>query len=221
MHQHGHLDETAIPGTVHLVDLEGTIAAKHASGAERDVVLVPAPSADPDDPLNWSPRRKLLSTLSLSMYTLMVGIASAAIYSVLEPISSDTGLTLSDLNAGTGYMFLAFGWGCLFWQPVALQYGKRPVYLFSMIATLVRFISGGANGKHINLIATRQLCCGYLMQLQTGNGSEARSFKVLLALPSSLFVRSRSLIFILHMKEAPILAFTLSCWLAQISLLRY
>lgn len=116
----------------------------------------------------------------------MVGIASAAIYSVLEPISAATGLSLSDLNAGTGYMFLAFGWGCLFWQPIALQYGyvwfshcfvliyeenrvggnvesltrtvinyhysnlrmfdshsntnngfrKRPVYLFSMLATL-------------------------------------------------------------------------------------
>ena len=34
----------------------------------------------------------------------MVGIASAAIYSVLEPIAEDTGLTLGDLNAGTGYM---------------------------------------------------------------------------------------------------------------------
>ena len=136
-HRHGHLDETAIPGTVHLVDLEGTIRAKHASGAQlKDVVLVPAPSADPDDPLNWSPRRKWLSTASQSMYTLMVGIASAAIYSVLVPISEDTGLTLADLNSGTGYMFLAFGWGCLFWQPVALQYGKRPVYLFSMLATL-------------------------------------------------------------------------------------
>jgi hypothetical protein len=42
------------------------------------------------------------------MYTLMVGIASAAIYSVLEPISQDTGLSLADLNAGTGYMFLFF-----------------------------------------------------------------------------------------------------------------
>ena len=37
-------------------------------------------------------------------YTFCIGIASAAIYSVLEPISKDTGLTLGDLNAGTGYM---------------------------------------------------------------------------------------------------------------------
>lgn len=109
MRRHGYLDESAVPGTVHLVDLEGKIRAKHASGTQlKDVVLVPAPSADPDDPLNWSPRRKWLSTASQSMYTLMVGIASAAIYSVLEPISEDTGLTLADLNAGTGYMFLFF-----------------------------------------------------------------------------------------------------------------
>jgi hypothetical protein len=107
--RHGQFDESAIPGTVHLVDLEGIIQAKHASGSQiKDVVLVPAPSSDPDDPLNWSPSRKRLSTASQSMYTLMVGIASAAIYSVLEPISEDTGLSLADLNAGTGYMFLFF-----------------------------------------------------------------------------------------------------------------
>lgn len=99
-HRHGHLDTSAIPGTVHLVDLEGTIRAKHAGGNAADIVLVPAPSSDPDDPLNWSPARKRLSTASQSMYTLMVGIASAAIYSVLEPISGATGLSLSDLNAG-------------------------------------------------------------------------------------------------------------------------
>jgi hypothetical protein len=100
--RHGQLDETAIPGTVHLVDLEGTIRGKHASGT--DVVLVPTPSADPDDPLNWSLRRKWLATASQGMFTLMVGIASAVVYSVLEPISEDTGLTLGDLNSGTGYV---------------------------------------------------------------------------------------------------------------------
>ena len=131
-----HSEDIAVPGTVHLVDLEGTIAAKHAKGDRQDIVLVPTPSADPDDPLNWSPRRKALSTTCMCVYTLMVGIASAAIYSVLEPISEATGLTLGDLNAGTGYMFLFFGWGCLIWQPLAMQYGKRPVYLFSILATM-------------------------------------------------------------------------------------
>ena len=45
-------------------------------------------------------------------------------------------MTLGDLNAGTGYMFLFFGWGCLIWQSLALQYGKRLVYLFSILATM-------------------------------------------------------------------------------------
>lgn len=40
----------------------------------------------------------------LASYTFAIGIASAAIYSVLDPIEKSTGLTLSDLNAGTGYM---------------------------------------------------------------------------------------------------------------------
>jgi hypothetical protein len=107
-----------VPGTVHLVDLEGVMLAKHAQRGQRDIVLVPAPSSDPDDPvrgfyspeslnadmakLNWTPRRKMLSTTCMCVYTLMVGIASAAIYSVLEPISEATGLTIGDLNAGTG-----------------------------------------------------------------------------------------------------------------------
>ncbi len=56
-----------IPGTVHLVDLEGTIHALHAKGGKRDIVLVPVPSAHPDDPLNWTPRRKLLSLTCLCM----------------------------------------------------------------------------------------------------------------------------------------------------------
>jgi hypothetical protein len=45
-----HEDGTGpVPGTVHLVDLDGTMRARHAKGS--DVVLVPAPSQDPDDPV--------------------------------------------------------------------------------------------------------------------------------------------------------------------------
>ena len=61
-------EDPSIPGTIHLVDLEGTLRAKHALGDQKDVVLVPTPSEDPDDPLNWSSKRKLLSTACISVY---------------------------------------------------------------------------------------------------------------------------------------------------------
>lgn len=54
--------EDPIPGTVRLVDLDGTLHARHADG-KGDIVLDPSPSSDPNDPLNWSPRRKLLSVV--------------------------------------------------------------------------------------------------------------------------------------------------------------
>lgn len=125
-----------VPGTSRLVDVNGALPDAHALQAgKRDVVLIPTPSADPDDPLNWSTTRKRLSCACMCAYVLTVGIASAAIYSVLDPISADLHLSLADLNAGTGYMFLAFGWSCLFWQPLASQYGKRPVFLLTVLAT--------------------------------------------------------------------------------------
>lgn len=59
---HSMDEKEFVPGTVHLVDIEGTLRAKHAPGTQQDIVLIPPPSNDPDDPLNWSAGRKLLST---------------------------------------------------------------------------------------------------------------------------------------------------------------
>lgn len=62
-----NLPVDTVPGTVHLVDIEHTMHTRHAAGGAKDVVLVPTPSSDPDDPLNWSPRRKMLLTASVNM----------------------------------------------------------------------------------------------------------------------------------------------------------
>lgn len=61
------VDKEQVPGTVTLVDLEHVLATRHLDKGDRDIVLVPAPSNDPDDPLNWSPRRKLLSTICVNV----------------------------------------------------------------------------------------------------------------------------------------------------------
>lgn len=57
---HVDIDVLSVPGTVHLVDLEHVLAARHATD-QKDIILVPTPSADPDDPLNWTQSRKYLA----------------------------------------------------------------------------------------------------------------------------------------------------------------
>lgn len=117
------LDEDHVPGTVYLVDVAGTSAVHDAS--RKDIVLVPRPSLDPEDPLNWSHRRKILAVSMAYLYVFGTGIATSLQYSVLANITADTGISTANLVQGTGVMFLFFGWACLIWQPIALSSNEK------------------------------------------------------------------------------------------------
>ena len=56
----------SVPGTIQLVDETYQTRLKHANGKNNGIILVPSPSPDPDDPLNWSRKRKLLSVLCMA-----------------------------------------------------------------------------------------------------------------------------------------------------------
>lgn len=117
-----------VPGTIYLVDVN---SSSHSHND--DIVLNPQPSADPEDPLNWSYKRKLWNVAMTYTYLFGVGIATTVQYSVLTNISAETGIPLANINTGTGLMFLFLGWGCLIWQPIAMTYGRRGVYILSSL----------------------------------------------------------------------------------------
>ncbi|KAK0383921.1 hypothetical protein NLU13_8012 [Sarocladium strictum] len=133
---HRHFDEDHVPGTIKLVDLAGNASSLQHDANHKDIVLIPWPSADPEDPLNWAWNRKILAVSMAYLYVLGTGIATSVQYSVLADITADTGISTADLVQGTGLMFLFFGWACLLWQPIALTYGRRGVYLVTMFLTV-------------------------------------------------------------------------------------
>jgi hypothetical protein len=109
-------EATGVPGTIYLVNVNDD-HAEHG----RDIVLHPQPSADPSDPLNWSRKRKLWNITMVYIYVLGVGIATTVQYSILTNISAETGVSLADLNTGTGLMFLFAGYGLFFPNPICIS----------------------------------------------------------------------------------------------------
>lgn len=126
----GGIDFNAVPGTSHLVNLNAS--------KEDEIVLIPTPSDDPNDPLNWSYRRKMMQMFCIILYCYGGSVPGCCIYSIMPQIAADpdVDITLSDLNAGTGYSFLFLGLGNLIVLPLAQQYGKRPVYLMGMLGVI-------------------------------------------------------------------------------------
>jgi MFS family permease len=122
-------DNDRVPGTVFLID----VARNDHRSSHDEIVLIPKPSADPEDPLNWPPARKMTTVCMAYLYVFGTGIASSLQYSVLNDITRDTGISTANLVQGTGLMFLFFGWACLIWQPLALAYGRRGVYMITML----------------------------------------------------------------------------------------
>ncbi|CAK7203593.1 hypothetical protein SEUCBS139899_006330 [Sporothrix eucalyptigena] len=144
------------PGTVTLVDLDGNISAKHSS-SQKEIILSPTPSADPNDPLNWSPWRKWRTTLCTLLFTWCICCSSSACFSVFVPIYEQSGISLDHLNQGTGYMYLLFGWGLLFWQPLALTFGRRGVFLLCLLGTCMMNVWAGYAVTNGQWIASRIL----------------------------------------------------------------
>ncbi|GMK53551.1 hypothetical protein CspeluHIS016_0101370 [Cutaneotrichosporon spelunceum] len=120
-----------VPGTTRILDASGEIVDAN------NFTLVPEPSSDPEDPLNWSAGRKRIQLTCVVLYTIAWCFCTGCLAAIYEPVSAETGLSLADLNSGVGYVYLCLGIFQLFTQPLALSIGKRPVYIMGMLGSAV------------------------------------------------------------------------------------
>jgi MFS family permease len=65
---------------------------------------------------------------------MAAALSASSLFAVFVPLSEATGLSLTQLNSGTGYSYFPIGFGPLLLQPLALAFGKRPVYVLSAFA---------------------------------------------------------------------------------------
>lgn len=150
-------EEEWIPGTVHLVDLNGCLNVKH--NGDSDVILIPQPSDDPNDPLRWSKRKKNLQFLLLAMWSFLTAVATNWSGPAWTDWTVDYNTTYTILNNTSAVGWLFLGLGCLVLQPTAMKLGRRGVYIFATILQIIGNVIGGISHTVAQLYGVNILTC--------------------------------------------------------------
>ncbi|EGV60038.1 putative ion transporter [Yamadazyma tenuis ATCC 10573] len=135
-------DSDIVPGTVHLVDIEGTLHVKKDEHGNDKVILRPPPSKNINDPLRWSRMKKFKQFFMLFWLAVFLALAVAWSSPIWLIWTVDLNCTIQDLNNAMALTFLFLGLGCLFLQPTAMKLGRRFVYLMCCVLMMIAQIIG-------------------------------------------------------------------------------
>ncbi|KAK3299481.1 major facilitator superfamily domain-containing protein [Chaetomium fimeti] len=128
------LDTKIYPGTEIMKDVGGYHFARAGSGHRS--VLVPQPSADPHDPLNWSPLWKGLTLFSATVLTFAQTFGPLALAPMFGSYIQEWGRDLADVVQFTGVAILVLGFSNFIWVPIMVCFGRRPVAILSTLVCL-------------------------------------------------------------------------------------
>ncbi|KAK7206127.1 major facilitator superfamily domain-containing protein [Myxozyma melibiosi] len=140
-----------VPGTAQIedklsdgLDIPDAAAAnlKHAKGKNSHIILVPQPSDDPNDPLNWSIlRRDILFLIHSFGYVINVGVCGPILAAGTLVEADDLGVTITDIALLSGYQLLVIACCGPIVSALSRIFGKRPQFvaasIFGLIGTIV------------------------------------------------------------------------------------
>ena len=110
------------------------------AGGSSDKVLVPQPSDDPHDPLNWSRMWKLLTITASSWVTFTQGFGPLSLAPMFPYYVQDFNCSLADAVQFTGVCILVLGFSNFIWVPISTSFGRRPVYIASQLICFGSYI---------------------------------------------------------------------------------
>ncbi|KAF5356150.1 hypothetical protein D9756_003690 [Leucocoprinus leucothites] len=131
-----------VPGTALLTDrgvskgkkiaIDGAQGLKRGKGRHAHVILVPQPSDDPKDPLNWPRWKKETCFWTLAFAASLDGALSPMVGPGYVLLSQQFGISVDAVASGFGSILLGLGCFMLVQNALAAKFGHRIVYLLSV-----------------------------------------------------------------------------------------
>lgn len=141
----------------------GSLQLRHADSNQ--IILIPTPTNDPQDPLNWSKGYRWYITILVSAAIFFCNFLAAGPTVVITQVTADffgAPPNNPDFIASISkiaYFFtttaLMQGLGALFWMPLIVKYGRRPIYVSSFVLYTICAAWAGASQSYGSELASR------------------------------------------------------------------
>ncbi|KAF8552491.1 MFS general substrate transporter [Imleria badia] len=123
------------------VEFGEAVASRLKLSRDGSMVLWPQPDDDPNDPQNWSDRRKTLHLLIITMAAFVPDFDSAtgiaAIFDLAQQYDTTTGVIN---NLTSNWSIFLIGWGGIFYVMLMRRFGRLPVLFWTQLLALAFLI---------------------------------------------------------------------------------
>ncbi|KAF2719505.1 MFS general substrate transporter [Polychaeton citri CBS 116435] len=126
------------------------------------LVLDPMPLACDADPYNWPGWKKITNLFLVAFHAMMSTFTASSIQSAFEEIAKDLGVSLQRTSYLTSLFIAILGGAPLFWRPLSNKYGRRPVFLASLIFSLVGNISCANSPTYATMAVCRAITAFFI-----------------------------------------------------------
>ncbi|KAI0017910.1 major facilitator superfamily domain-containing protein [Xylariomycetidae sp. FL0641] len=126
-------------------DLENTGPCAHLPAEHRQYLLNrhgtleldPVPTMSDADPYNWPGWKKVVNLILIAFHACMSTFTASSIIPAYEHIAEDLGIELQQASYLTSLQIAVIGGAPLFWRPLSSRFGRRPIFLLSLVGSLV------------------------------------------------------------------------------------
>ncbi|KAJ5827835.1 Major facilitator superfamily domain general substrate transporter [Penicillium robsamsonii] len=133
------------------------LLAKHGT-----LDLDPIPDMTDADPYNWPRWRKNLNLTLVAFHAMMGTFTASSIQSAFENISEDLDISMQRTSYLVSLFIAVLGGAPLFWRPLCNRYGRRPIFLISLICSLIGNIGCAKSPSYATMALSRAICAFFI-----------------------------------------------------------
>lgn len=126
------------------------------------VNLDPIPSIDPADPYNWPSWKKGTNLALVAFHAFMGTFSAAGIIPAFQEVSEALDVSLQRASYLVSLQIAILGGAPLLWKPLSHRFGRRPIFLLSLILSCVSNVGCAKSPDYASMAACRALVACFI-----------------------------------------------------------